>query len=126
MKKISLAENNQTLYGYAEKINGVLWCHINGKTFSYEPAKGSNRSAKQKQSLTNSGEVLAPMPGKIKKIFVQLGESVSAGQALVAMEAMKMEYTLKSNIDGVVERIEIKEGQQVNLEQLLVVVVENA
>jgi biotin carboxyl carrier protein len=60
------------------------------------------------------------MPGKVTKIFVQPQQEISVGQAVVVMEAMKMEYTLKSELNTTVESVEITVGDQVQLGQILV------
>ena len=53
------------------------------------------------------------MPGQVLKILVKAGERVSAGDALVILEAMKMEQTLRALVDGVVEAVLVKEGDVV-------------
>ena len=55
----------------------------------------------------------APMPGQILKILVEIGQRVSAGDALVILEAMKMEQTLRAATDGVVEAVMVKQGDVV-------------
>jgi propionyl-CoA carboxylase alpha chain len=55
----------------------------------------------------------APMPGQVLKILVRAGQRVSAGDALVILEAMKMEQTLRALMDGVVETVLVKEGDVV-------------
>lgn len=59
------------------------------------------------------GAVLAPIPGLIVKIAVQVGESVIAGQTVAVMEAMKMENDLVSQLDGVVTEILVQKGAEV-------------
>jgi 3-methylcrotonyl-CoA carboxylase alpha subunit len=53
------------------------------------------------------------MPGKVVAFFVQSGDTVSKGQALAVMEAMKMEHTLSAPRDGVVEALLYAVGDQV-------------
>lgn len=60
------------------------------------------------------------MPGKVTKVAVQKGESVTKGQALVVMEAMKMEYTLEADRDGKVNEVNVEAGRQVALGEVLV------
>lgn len=55
----------------------------------------------------------APMPGQVLKILVQIGEQVSAGDALVILEAMKMEQTLRAAAGGIVEAVLVKQGDVV-------------
>ncbi|MDL2402232.1 acetyl/propionyl/methylcrotonyl-CoA carboxylase subunit alpha [Rhizobium mayense] len=56
--------------------------------------------------------LIAPMPGLIKIVRVQEGDLVAKGQALIIMEAMKMELTLTATRDGVVESLHVGEGDQ--------------
>lgn len=55
----------------------------------------------------------APMPGQVLKILVEVGQQISAGDALVILEAMKMEQTLRASANGVVEAILVKQGDVV-------------
>ncbi|MDY3331740.1 MAG: acetyl/propionyl/methylcrotonyl-CoA carboxylase subunit alpha [Pelistega sp.] len=57
--------------------------------------------------------LVAPMPGKIISLAVNAGDSVKAGQALLVMEAMKMEHTITAPADGKVEEIFYAVGDQV-------------
>ncbi len=68
------------------------------------------------------GSLHAPMPGKIISVTVASGDSVTEGQTLVVMEAMKMEHTLKSPVDGRVVSLRVAVGDQVEADQVLVVV----
>jgi len=61
----------------------------------------------------HAGSLAAPMPGKIIAIEVQAGDKVKRGQALLVMEAMKMEHTIVAGVDGVVESIYFGVGEQV-------------
>lgn len=61
----------------------------------------------------HAGSLTAPMPGKIIAIEVKAGEKVKRGQALLVMEAMKMEHTIVAGVDGVVENIYFGVGEQV-------------
>ncbi|MCR2745341.1 acetyl/propionyl/methylcrotonyl-CoA carboxylase subunit alpha [Limnobacter parvus] len=57
--------------------------------------------------------VAAPMPGKVFAVFVNVGDTVKKGQPLIGLEAMKMEHTLNSPCDGVVQAIPHPVGDQV-------------
>jgi len=58
--------------------------------------------------------IAAPMPGKVVRVLVALGEKVEAGQGLVVVEAMKMQNEIRSPKSGIVEKIAAVEGQAVN------------
>ena len=64
----------------------------------------------------------APMPGKIVKVLVSVGETVEAGRGVLVMEAMKMENELKAARAGVVQEIKVKEGQAVEMGALLLII----
>jgi biotin carboxyl carrier protein len=57
--------------------------------------------------------VTAPMPGKVVKLLVQPGDDVAEGQAVVVMEAMKMENELRSPRAGRIVEVHVAEGQTV-------------
>ncbi|WP_292054897.1 acetyl-CoA carboxylase biotin carboxyl carrier protein subunit, partial [Brevundimonas sp. UBA5866] len=67
-----------------------------------------------------SGSILAPMPGKVIAVEVVAGDTVTKGQKLLTLEAMKMEHTLTAPFDGVVEEVNCTAGDQVQVEALLV------
>ncbi len=71
------------------------------------------------------GGFMAPMPGKVVKVFVKDGEVVKAGQTLLVLEAMKMEQATRSPADGVVKQVLVREGDQVTAGQILVVMNES-
>ncbi|MCA2981727.1 MAG: biotin/lipoyl-binding protein [Myxococcaceae bacterium] len=66
--------------------------------------------------------VLSPMPGKVVKVFVKPGDTVTEGQGLVVVEAMKMENELKAPKAGTVTEVLAREGSTVENGAKLVVV----
>jgi len=71
------------------------------------------------QSGQAEGRLLAPMPGKVLSIEVVDGATVSEGQTLVIMEAMKMELAIKAPCDGSVEGVAVQVGDIIEAEALL-------
>lgn len=67
----------------------------------------------QDESNEHQGGLSAPMPGKIIAISVKVGDQVKNGDALLVMEAMKMEHTVYAPRDGVVEELFFAVGDQV-------------
>ena len=59
------------------------------------------------------------MPGLVLKIEVERGQAIRVGQPLVIMEAMKMENEIRSQIDGTIQEVLIKENQKVEKNDLL-------
>jgi acetyl/propionyl-CoA carboxylase alpha subunit len=60
-----------------------------------------------------SGSIVSPMPGKVISVKVKAGDTVTKGQALLILEAMKMEHTLTAPRDGVVGELLYAVGDQV-------------
>jgi propionyl-CoA carboxylase alpha chain len=69
-----------------------------------------------------AGSLLAPMPGLVRRVLVEPGAAVAAGQPLLVLEAMKMEQTVTAPADGVVAELRAKAGEQVAAGQVLAVV----
>ncbi len=66
--------------------------------------------------------VSASMPGMVIAVAVKLGDSVTKGQKLLALEAMKMETTISADRDGVIDQLLVKSGSQVSAGDLLMIV----
>ncbi|MCV9967136.1 acetyl/propionyl/methylcrotonyl-CoA carboxylase subunit alpha [Pararhizobium sp. BT-229] len=64
------------------------------------------------ESAAGTDRLVAPMPGLVKLVRVREGDHVSKGDALIVMEAMKMELTLPASRDGLVESLFVAEGDQ--------------
>ncbi len=65
-------------------------------------------------------DIKAPMPGMVLNILVTEGQEVKKGDALIVLEAMKMENILKSPTDGTIKKIAINKGIAVEKNQLLI------
>ena len=68
----------------------------------------------------SDGAILSPMPGRIIVVSVAAGESVTKGQKLLTLEAMKMEHSLTAPFDGTIAELNASEGGQVSEGALLV------
>ncbi|MCB9025815.1 MAG: acetyl-CoA carboxylase biotin carboxyl carrier protein subunit [Bdellovibrionaceae bacterium] len=119
MKRFYIEMDQTWHWVWAEKIKNQLWFHFKGKTQCVEFKSKKNRR-ESTEDFIETGEIKAPMPGKIKKIFKVNGDSVTKGETIVIMEAMKMEYSLEADVDGTIEEIDIDENSQVNVGQILV------
>jgi propionyl-CoA carboxylase alpha chain len=91
--------------------------HVDGSdgsiSFTVEPRFGLPSDAGV------AGSLVAPMPGSIVRVHVAAGDRVTAGQALVALEAMKMEHQIIAPTDGTVAEILVAPGHQVDTGQAL-------
>ncbi|HXZ00951.1 MAG TPA: acetyl/propionyl/methylcrotonyl-CoA carboxylase subunit alpha [Stellaceae bacterium] len=69
--------------------------------------------AHRAEEEAGGGRLSAPMPGKIAQVLVTSGAKVKRGQALMVLEAMKMEHTITAPADGTVERVDYAPGDLV-------------
>ena len=105
----------------AEIIDQKIWIKSDGEIWCYDLIDVASDGQRRKKTNSASPHLMtAPMPGKITKVFVKSGDRVKKGQALLVMEAMKMEYTLKSDLETTVEKINVELNQQVTLGFLMV------
>jgi pyruvate carboxylase subunit A/propionyl-CoA carboxylase alpha chain len=65
------------------------------------------------------GSLLAPMPGSVLRVGAAVGDTVTAGQPLIWLEAMKMEHTVTAPGDGVLAELNVEAGQQVDVGNVL-------
>ena len=70
-------------------------------------------------SAVAQGSLVAPMPGNVIRLGAQVGDTVTAGQPLIWLEAMKMEHTITAPSDGVLTELNVDAGQQVEVGAVL-------
>jgi biotin carboxyl carrier protein len=127
--------------------DGLYSAIYNGKSYNIEMVKGSAdkhfivntfystynveiidaetryKQNRQKGDLINGeNSISTPMPGKIVKIPVKVGDMVEAGQTVVIVSAMKMESEFKTAKAGQIKAIHVKEGDLVDGNKILVVI----
>ncbi|REE76295.1 propionyl-CoA carboxylase alpha chain [Rhodococcus wratislaviensis] len=73
-------------------------------------------------AVVAEGSLLAPMPGAVIRLGAEVGDTVTAGQPIVWLEAMKMEHTIKAPASGVLTELSVTAGQQVDVGTVLAVV----
>jgi acetyl/propionyl-CoA carboxylase alpha subunit len=69
-----------------------------------------------------AGSLVAPMPGAVVRVLVEVGAAVTKGEPILVLEAMKMEHTVASPADGTVSEVRVTAGQQVDAGSVLAVV----
>ena len=73
----------------------------------------------EKAEGAGADEIIAPMPGQITRILVEIGDEVLPGQDVAIIEAMKMENILTSEARGTVKSIEVSVGDNLNVDDLI-------
>ena len=82
-----------------------------------DPSRGAREGFEAGAGLE---QIVSVMPGKVVRVLVQEGDRVQAGQGLVVVEAMKMENELPSPKDGVIKKIAVEPGRNVESGTLLI------
>jgi acetyl-CoA/propionyl-CoA carboxylase biotin carboxyl carrier protein len=107
---------------------------VNGKRFDVKmwvpeittgvlgKAKKAPRAGGSAGAAIGSGDVVAPMQGTIVKVIATVGQSVKVGDAIVVLEAMKMENQIIAEKSGTVSKINVKAGDIVGAGDILVVI----
>lgn len=85
--------------------------HLAGQDFVLERARDG---AGRRRAGAAGGSLEAPMPGVVTRVLVAAGDAVAQGQALVAIEAMKMEHVLRAPRAGVVRTVSARAGEMVS------------
>jgi len=104
--ELCYAQQGDTIYFRCGGRNHTL------RDLAFLPIKAKNAAA-------GDGIIRAPMNGRVTNLAVQAGQSVEAGQALIVLEAMKMEHALVAPYAGVVHALHVTVGEQVEPRRIL-------
>jgi acetyl-CoA/propionyl-CoA carboxylase biotin carboxyl carrier protein len=92
---------------------------VAGKPAAKKPARSSSGGG---AAAAGNGQVSVPMQGTIVKVLVEVGQTVEAGQAVVVLEAMKMENQIQADVAGEVKEIKVSPGDTVGAGDVVVVI----
>ncbi len=103
-------------------VNGdKTYVDIDGILFEFaKPSDAIGAGGGAGAAMTDPSKVLAPMPGKVVKILVGVGDTVEPKQHLVIVEAMKMENIIVAHAKGKVKAVNYAEGAQCDTETPIV------
>ncbi len=85
-------------------------------------AESKYLKSRQRDDGIEEAVISSPMPGKIVKILVKVGDKVKAGDTVIIVSAMKMESEYKVKKDRIIKDIKVKEGDTIQADQPLVVI----
>lgn len=116
IRRIGKAESDES-----DKVKVLFEMNGQPRTVSV-PLAGRQQQAntRLKAEIGNISHVAAPMPGMIALLMVKSGQKVQKGEALLSIEAMKMETTITAECDGVVKNVYIKPGSVIETNDLLI------
>jgi pyruvate carboxylase len=102
----------------------TVFFELNGQPRSIRAAdrsKVAKRQAQRKVEPGNPAHVGAPMPGIVATLPVHVGQAIRRGEALLTLEAMKMETTVRAERDGIIQEILVRPGLAIEAKDLLVI-----
>ena len=123
---IVITENKvYTLYcTYIDKENKTITFLKNGENLKIElrePLDEILKSMGLEDAMTPKvSDVKAPMPGLVLEVNVKPGDHVKKGDTIVVLEAMKMENSIKSPVEAIVQSVSVEKGQAVDKNAVLV------
>lgn len=121
--RLDLLLDGQRVAAYVSSDGAKRWVTVGGQTFVLTKSTAGTRRAQHGHHAQD--ELTAPMPGQVRAVNVAEGESVTKGQTLLVLEAMKMEIRVSAPRDGVVGKLFVQQGQTVEREQVLVEIKES-
>jgi biotin carboxyl carrier protein len=119
MKKYEIEINNEVYRVAVKELSADAEMSTEQTTTESTP---ENEPTTQPVTSAEGTEVKAPMPGTILKVNVSAGQSVAEGEALVVLEAMKMENEVVAPADGVVGEIFVNANDRVEADQILLTI----
>lgn len=111
---IELIPGNEPKKYYVNTHNSSYDVEVIDAQRRYQRSRNSESIGFAEKTIT------APMPGKVVRIPVTLGQRVAKGDTLIVISAMKMESDYKASIDGIITKILVKEGDSVASNQALI------
>jgi acetyl-CoA/propionyl-CoA carboxylase biotin carboxyl carrier protein len=101
----------------------TVWLGRDGQAWAITEVPAAGRRGGAAGAADNSaGTVRSPMPGTVLSVRVSAGDTVTAGQPLAVIEAMKMEHTVTAPLAGIVAELPVKAGQQVRMDETVAVI----
>ena len=113
----ALRRGDDVQVAFVARDRAGTWVHVDGRAWLVERAEDRPGSG-----ASGGGTVVAPMTGRVLEVLVAEGAAVEEGQPLLVLSAMKMRLEIKSPRRGLVARLPVTAGEQVEGGAVLAVV----
>lgn len=117
MIRVPVQVDGRQMYATVVREGRRAWVHLAGRVFVIEPDDSGPRRG---GSAADHDALTSPMPATVTRINVSAGDAVSDGDVILLLEAMKMELPIRAPRDGVITRVNCKEGTLVQPGEQLV------
>ncbi len=102
---------HRPVFSDLQRRGGPLIVRFDGEAYAFELDTGERAVG---EAAAGDGAILSPMPGKIVSVAAKAGAKLKKGDAILVLEAMKMEHTLTAPFDGKLAELNAKAGAQVS------------
>ena len=102
-------------HAYAVAHADKRWVFLDGQVYEFDIQRPGRR-----RTATHHASLSSPMPATVRKVLVAPGATVSKGDTLLVLEAMKMELPVRAPLDGIVSAVACREGDLVQAGVVLV------
>jgi acetyl/propionyl-CoA carboxylase alpha subunit len=107
LAEIRIGGGSHRVAAAADGDRVFVWCE--GAVLIFEKPRPTRRAA----GAEHAGDLISPMPGRVRRTLAAAGEAVEKGQVLLVLEAMKMEHAIRAPRGGILERLLVREGDLV-------------
>ncbi len=125
--KFHIIRDNKSFSAEVVEMNAdekIFLIKVNNNTYTVNVRDKYDELLREMGIDTGTGrkinDIKAPMPGLVLNILVENGQSIQKGDALLILEAMKMENVLKAPSDGVIRKVRISKGDKVEKNQIMI------
>jgi biotin carboxyl carrier protein len=108
-------DTSRPRHAHAVAQGDTRWVFLDGEVYEFEVQRPGRR-----RTVAHHASLSSPMPATVRKVLVAPGATVSKGDTLLVLEAMKMELPVRAPVDGVVSSVACSEGDLVQAGVVLV------
>ena len=115
------SQQSKNIYYYIDDDNNITQLDYEGNPNDLQAKKVTliQEGEEEQQSVGegggSAGQITSPMPGRVVKVFCEIGQKVEQGDVLISVESMKMEYNVKAKASGTVTQILADPDDQVKM-----------
>ncbi|MDA3844825.1 MAG: acetyl-CoA carboxylase biotin carboxyl carrier protein subunit [Candidatus Kapabacteria bacterium] len=117
---ISITLDGRAVDCFAAADDNNVFVNIGGQSYTFDKISDEDKDYADVSVSEDLQELRAPMPGSVVAVPVEVGQTVKEGDVLLIVEAMKMETSLYSAIDGSITEINCKSGEQIDTDTILI------
>ena len=108
---LRITDTGRSVTAWAVVADDVTWVFVDGRVFELVEVRPGDRA--RATGHGHHGSLTAPMPATVRRVAVTVGDTVTRGDTLVILEAMKMELPVRAHATGTIRAVHCQEGDLV-------------